>query len=84
MGGSAPERRAMTGPVFITGAGGFIGAELVAQIASDGVPVRLLLRHPNVAGPLPRSTEAQGNILVEFNSAVRVSELAPISPDTWA
>ncbi len=41
----APSPGSMTAPVFVTGAAGHVGANLVHRLLADGVRVRVLLRH---------------------------------------
>ncbi len=42
---SAPSPGSLKAPVFVTGAAGHVGANLVHRLLADGVSVRVLLRH---------------------------------------
>jgi uncharacterized protein YbjT (DUF2867 family) len=47
----------MTGPIFLTGASGFVGRALVAELARSGLPMRLLLRPASDRSFLPPGAE---------------------------
>jgi len=46
------------GPIFVTGASGFLGGNLVKKLNQQGFRLRLLLRHPKTT-PLPASDTIQ-------------------------
>src|SRR5262245_11068096 len=57
---AVPGEVARAGPVLVTGAGGFLGANLVEALREHGLPVRALVRRP------PRGPQWHGISGVEF------------------
>ena len=68
----------MTGRVLVTGAGGFVGKAVVAQLAGVGLPVRAALRHGPAATSQGVDTVGIGNITAETDWRPALTSVASV------
>lgn len=74
-GRTATTPEAVTGPVFLTGATGFVGGALMERLLADGIEVRALVRSKDAAELVRRlgAVPVQGDLLADTDLAPAIS-----------